>query len=216
MDLELSDEQVWIERVGRHAARPPVAAGAGRLAGRGRRAHAALGEPGRVRLARRQRRRRSRRDRAVPGGTSARRSPGLGAVARQRRRPLRARAGRRRTLPAGFAAVLDGDSRVSVALLEPGRGWSIVETPREHGVDSAHRRPRRRSSTRLPSTISRSSRSPTANPGLALVAGRLARHRGHTAVGSRCWRAAQPGDVRGCRGRGVYSRANSARRSSTG
>ena len=31
-------------------------------------------------------------------------------------------------LPDGFAAVLGGDSRVSVALLEPGRGWSISDT----------------------------------------------------------------------------------------
>jgi alkylation response protein AidB-like acyl-CoA dehydrogenase len=46
-------------------------------------------------------------------------------------------------LPAGVAAVLEGDARVSIALLEPGGGWSVsssratVESSRLNGVKAA-------------------------------------------------------------------------------
>ena len=162
MDLELSDEQVWIERVDQHAARPPVAARARTRGRRARRSATRLWEqPRRVRSARR-RRDRARRGRAVPGRASARRSPRVGPVARQRRRPLRAGAACRRAAGRIRARCWTASPALDRAA-RAGRRLVGVRRRARPCVESAHRHARPPSSTRRASTISPSSRSSTAS-----------------------------------------------------
>jgi alkylation response protein AidB-like acyl-CoA dehydrogenase len=127
MDLELSDEQVWIEEsVTTLLDRQwPPAEGAWQ-AGEAERTRlweglvefgllggSAEGQLGAIELC--------LVARAVGGHLAS--VPLLGSIAaRYAVAPVSAE------LPDGFAAVLGGDSRVSVALLEPGRGWSISDT----------------------------------------------------------------------------------------
>jgi len=127
MDLELSDEQVWIEEsISTLLDRQwPPAEGAWQ-AGEAERTRlweslvefgllggSADGQLGAIELC--------LVARAVGGHLAS--VPLLGSVAvRYAAAPVAAE------LPDAFAAVLGGDSRLSVALLEPGRGWSISDT----------------------------------------------------------------------------------------
>ena len=114
--------------VGQHAAGSAVAARRDRMAGGRGRARTAVGEPRRV-----------RRCSAVPPRVSWARSscvwsPARSALTLPRSRcsaasPFATRWRRsRRELPGGFAALLGGDARVAIGLLEPGGGWSASDT----------------------------------------------------------------------------------------
>ena len=127
MDLELSDEQVWIEEsmntlLDRQWPPAQNAWQAGEaerttlwesLVEFGLLGGSADGQLGAIELC--------LVARAVGGHLAS--VPLLGSVAvRYAAAPVAAE------LPEGFAAALGGDSRVSVALLEPGRGWSVSDT----------------------------------------------------------------------------------------
>ena len=154
MDLELTDEQTLAQRGADDPAGARVAAPPKRRTRRRResatRLWAALVEFGRCRG----RRRGPRGGRAVPRGARARRAPGVDAVPRQRRAALRGRAVPG-DLPAAFGDL--GEDRVSVALLEPGRSWSVEGTSTLLGVGGLEAA-RWRSSTPARSTASPSSR----------------------------------------------------------
>ncbi len=127
MDLELSDEQVWLEESINTLLDRQWPPRAGRLAGGRGGACASLGQPRRIRGPRRARRP-PRRHRALSRRPSARRSPGLGPLPRQRRRALRAGAARRaapgRRSPRCWTATPAFRSRCS----SRARGWAVSDT----------------------------------------------------------------------------------------